>query len=63
MAIRLRYTVNTHLEDRAVSTSVAIGATVDLPQAEAVGLLTRRPWRAGDIAALQAGAMRLGLTD
>jgi hypothetical protein len=32
-----------------------------LPAAEAVGLLIRRQWRAGDVAALQALANRLGL--
>ena len=60
-AIRLRYTINTHLEDRGVTRPAAIGAAVGLPAAEAVGLLTRRQWRAGDVAALQAAAVRLGL--
>ncbi|TDH62298.1 hypothetical protein E2C06_11820 [Dankookia rubra] len=61
LAIRLRYTINTHLEDRAVTTPAAIGVAVGLPAAEAVGLLTRRQWRAGDVAALQAVAGRLRL--
>ena len=60
-AIRLRYTINTHLEDRGVTRPAAIGAAVGLPAAEAVGLLTRRQWRAGDVAALWAVAARLGL--
>ncbi len=60
-AIRLRYTINTHLEDRGVTRPAAIGAAVRLSAAEAVGLLTRRQWRAGDVAALQAVAARLGL--
>ena len=60
-AIRLRYTINSHLEDRGVTKPAAIGAAVGLPAAEAVGLLTRRQWRAGDVAALQAIAARLGL--
>ncbi len=60
-AIRLRYTINTHLEDRGVATPAAIGAAVGLPPAEAVSLLTRRQWRAGDVAALRAAAARLGL--
>ena len=60
-AIRLRYTINTHLEDRGVTTPAAIGAAVGLPAAEAVSLLTRRQWRAGDVAALRAAASRLGL--
>ena len=61
LAIRLRYTINTHLEDRAVTTPAAIGMAVGLPAAEAIGLLTRRQWRAGDVAALQAVAGRLKL--
>ena len=52
-AIRLRYVINTHLDDRGLTTPAAIGA--------AVGLLTRRQWRAGDVAALQRMADRLGL--
>ena len=61
MAIRLRYTIDTNLEDLGVTTPAAIGAAVGLPAAEAVGLLSRRLWRAGDVAALQAVAARLGL--
>ncbi|MFC7478119.1 hypothetical protein ACFQS7_27485 [Dankookia sp. GCM10030260] len=61
IAIRLRYTINSHLEDQAVTTPAAIGAATGLPAAEAVGLLTRRQWRAGDVAALRAVADRLGL--
>ncbi len=60
-AIRLRYTINTHLEDQGVARPTAIGAVVGLPAAEAVSLLTRRQWRAGDVAALRAVAARLGL--
>jgi hypothetical protein len=61
MAFRLRYTISTHLEDQGLTTSAAIGAATALPAAEAVGLLTRRQWRAGDVTALQAVADRLGL--
>ena len=60
-AIRLRYTINTHLEDKGISKPAAIGAAVGLPAAEAVSLLTRRQWRAGDVAVLRAAAARLGL--
>jgi hypothetical protein len=60
-AIRLRYSINTHLEDRGIATSAAIGAATGLPAAEAVRLLTRRQWREGDTAALKAIANRLGL--
>ena len=61
MAIRLRYTINTHLEDQGITAPAATGAVPSLPAAEAVGLLTRRQWRAGNVAALQAVADRLGL--
>jgi hypothetical protein len=61
MAIRLRYTINTHLDDRGLAIPAQIGAAVGLPPAEAVRLLTRRQWREGDVAALRAVADRLGL--
>src|ERR1700712_4109580 len=61
MAIRLRYTINTHLEDQGVTTPAAIGAATGLPATERVRLLTRRQWREGDVAALKAIADRLGL--
>ena len=60
-AIRLRYAINTHLEDQGVTEPIAVGAAVGLPAAEAVSLLTRRQWRAGDVVALRAAAARLGL--
>ena len=52
IAIRLRYCINTHLEDRGLTAPAQIGAATGLPAAEAVRLLTRRRWREGDIAAL-----------
>lgn len=61
IAIRLRYTINTHLEDQGITTPAAIGAAAGVPSAEVVGLLTRQQWRAGDVTALQAVADRLGL--
>lgn len=61
LAIRLRYCLNTHLEDQGITTPAAIGAATGLPAAEAVRLLTRRQWREGDVAALQAVAAHLGL--
>ena len=60
-AVRLRYAINTHLEDQGVTKPAAVGAAVGLPVAEAVSLLTRRQWRAGDVAALRTIAVRLGL--
>jgi hypothetical protein len=61
MASRRRTTINTDLEDGIIITPVANGAAMDLPVAEAVGWGTRWPWRAGDGAARQAVAGRLGL--
>ena len=60
-AIRLRYSINTHLEDQGLATSAAIGAATGLPTVEVVRLLTRRQWREGDVAALKAIADRLGI--
>lgn len=58
MAIRLRYTINTHLEDQGITAPAAIGAAAGLPAATAVGLLLAgsgapatlprcRPWPTG----------------
>ena len=60
-AIRLRYTINTHLEDQGITAPSDIAQAVGLPAAEAVRLLNRRQWRDGDVAALRAVAERLGL--
>lgn len=60
-AIRLRYSINTHLEDCGITLPTSIGAAIGLPAAEAVRLLTRRQCREGDVAALKAIADRLGL--
>jgi hypothetical protein len=60
-AIRLRYSINTHLEDQGLATPAAISAATGQPAAEVVRLLTRRHWREGDVAALKAIADRLGL--
>ena len=61
MAIRLRYTINSHRKDCGITTPAAVGAATGLSTAEATGLLRRRQWRAGDVAALQAVAGRLEL--
>ena len=60
-AISLRCTVNIHLENLGVTTAAAVGAAAGLPAAEAVGLLARRQWRAGNVDALQTMAERLKL--
>jgi hypothetical protein len=59
-AIRLRYSINTHLEDRGIATPAAIGATIGLPDA-GIRLLTRRQQREDNVAAPEASANRLGL--
>ena len=61
ITIRLRYSINTHLDDQGITTPSDIARAVGLPAAEAVRLLTRRQWRDGDIAALRMVADRLGL--
>jgi hypothetical protein len=60
-AIRLRYSINTHLDAQGLTTPPDIARAVGLPTAEAVRLLTRRQWREGDVAALQAIAAQLEL--
>jgi hypothetical protein len=61
IAIRLRYSINTHLDDQGITTPSDIARAVGLPAAEAVRLLNRRQWRDGDVAALRVVADRLGL--
>jgi hypothetical protein len=60
-AIRLRFGINTHLDDQGITAPPDIARAVGLPAADAVRLLTRKQWRDGDLAALQAVAARLGL--
>jgi hypothetical protein len=59
--IRLRMAIVHELDDRDITTPAAIGAALGMPAAEATSLLTRRQWREGDVARLQAVAARLGL--
>jgi hypothetical protein len=59
--IRLRMAIGRELEDCGITTPAAIGAALDMPAAEAAKLLTRRQWREGDVALLQAAAARLGV--
>ena len=60
-AIRLRYCINTHLDEQAIATPAGLAQATGLPAAEAAGLLRRKQWREGDLAALRAVADRLGL--
>ncbi len=61
IAIRLRYCINTYLDEQGLTAPPDIVRVVGLPAVEAVRLLTRRQWCEGDIAALRAVADRLGL--
>ena len=63
-AIRLRYCINTHLDEQGITTPADLARATGLPAAEAAeaaGLLRRKQWREGDVAALRALAARLGL--
>jgi hypothetical protein len=59
--IRLRMAINRELDERGIATPAAIGEALGMPAAEANSLLTRRQWREGDVALLQAAAARLGV--
>jgi hypothetical protein len=60
--IRLRMAIRSALDERGITTPAAISAALGVSATEAAGLLTRRQWREGDVALLQAAAARLGLT-
>jgi hypothetical protein len=60
--IRLRMAIGRALDDRGITTPAAISEALGMPADEAQKLLTRRQWREGDVALLQAAAARLGLT-
>jgi hypothetical protein len=59
--IRLRMMISQALDDHGITTPVGIGAAIGMPGPEAVKLLSRKQWREGDVAALEAIAVRLGL--
>jgi hypothetical protein len=59
--IRLRVTIGRELDNRGITTPAEISAALGMPAAEATKLLTRRQWREGDVALLEAAAARLGL--
>ena len=60
--IRLRMAIGQELDDRGITTPAAIGEALGMEAKDAHGLLTRRQWREGDVAALQAAAARLGVS-
>jgi hypothetical protein len=45
-AIRLRYAINTRLDEQGIATLAGLARATDLPAAEAAGLLRRKQWRA-----------------
>ena len=60
-AIRLRFTIRRHLDERGITTPAGIGEALGMSADEATKLLTRHQWREGDVERLQAAAARLGL--
>ncbi len=62
VTIRLRFSINSYLDDRGLTRPAEIGQAVGLPAADAVRLLNRRQYRDGDVEALQRVAERIGLT-
>jgi hypothetical protein len=59
--IRLRMAIGRELDDRGITTPAAIGEVLGMSADEATSLLTRRQWREGDVARLEAAAARLGV--
>jgi saccharopine dehydrogenase-like NADP-dependent oxidoreductase len=53
--------IRQELADRGVIKPAAIGVALGMPAAEATSLMTRRQWREGDVALLEAAAARIGL--
>ncbi len=59
--IRLRMAIGRELDGRGITTPAEIGVTLGMPPAEATALLSRKQWREGDVALLEAAAAKLGL--
>jgi hypothetical protein len=53
--------IGRELDERGITTPANIGVALGMPAAEAVKLMTRRHWREGDVALLEAAAARLGV--
>ena len=60
-AIRLRFTIRRNLDDRGITTSTGIGEALGMSATEAQSLLSQHQWREGDVALLEAVAVRLWL--
>jgi hypothetical protein len=59
--VRLRVAIGRELDERGISTPAEIGSALGMPPAAAAKLLTRRQWREGDVALLEAVAAKLGV--
>ena len=59
--IRLRMAIGRELDARGITTPAGIGEAVGMPAVEVTSLLTRKQWREGDVALLEAMAAQLGL--
>jgi hypothetical protein len=59
--IRLRVLIGRALDERGATTLGAIGTALGMPAGEAIALLSRKQWREGDVALLEAAAARLAL--
>ena len=59
--IRLRMAIRRELDQRGATTPTEIGKALSMSAVEATRLLTRRQWRAGDVALLEAAAAQLGV--
>jgi hypothetical protein len=59
--IRLRMSIYRYLDDHGITTPAEIGVAMGMPAAEATSLLARHQWREGDVALLEAAAVRLGV--
>jgi hypothetical protein len=57
--IRLRVLIGRALDERGITTLGAIGVALGMPAGEATALLSRKQWRKGDVALLEAAAARL----
>ncbi|WP_236039001.1 hypothetical protein, partial [Belnapia arida] len=57
----LRMLLDQEMEARGIRDPVEIGAVAGLSAMDAEKLLTRRQWRAGDLALLEQMAARLGV--
>ena len=59
--LRRRLAIGRELDNRGITAVVAVGEAMGLPAAEAASLLARKVFRDGDLAQLEAAAVRLGL--